>query len=83
MTAADARAALRTYKSSDNLVETFERFDEHLSQNKVDLEKTPVRFGPPLALDPVKEAFPGNDKANAMLTREYRDPFVVPTESAI
>jgi hypothetical protein len=26
----------------------------------------------------VTETFPGNDKANAMLTREYRPGFVVP-----
>ena len=83
MTAADAHAALKSYKSPDNLVDTFERFDEHLSQNEVDLAKTPIRFGPPLAFDPAKETFPANEKANKMLTREYRDPFVVPAESAI
>ena len=31
-----------------------------------------------LPFDPKTETFPGNDEANAMLTREYRKPFVVP-----
>jgi hypothetical protein len=83
MTAADALAAMKSYKSTDNLLATFERFDEHLSANKVSLAKTPVQFGPPLTFDPVSETFPGNEKANAMLTREYREPFVVPAVEKI
>jgi predicted dehydrogenase len=83
MTAADAQAALKSYNSPDNLLATFERFDSHLSENKVSLAKTPVQFGPPLAFDAVKETFPGNEKANAMLTREYREPFVVPAVERI
>jgi len=30
-----------------------------------------------------KERFVGNTMADAMLTREYREPFVVPTESEV
>jgi len=39
---------------------------------------TKLTVGPVLPFDPKTETFPGNDKANAMLTREYRSPFVVP-----
>jgi hypothetical protein len=31
-----------------------------------------------LPFDPATETFPANDAANAMLTRNYRKPFVVP-----
>ena len=36
------------------------------------------RLGPRLALDPEAERFIDNEKANALLTRNYRAPFVVP-----
>ena len=38
------------------------------------------RLGRSLDFDPVKRRFIGDDEANAMLTREYRKPFVVPNE---
>jgi predicted dehydrogenase len=71
----DARATLA---SSKEATETFERFASHLKDNGVDLEKDKITFGEKLKIDGKKENFPGNDKANAMLTREYREPFVVP-----
>ena len=37
-----------------------------------------VGLGVPLTMDPRTERFAGNDRANAMLTREYRKPYVVP-----
>jgi predicted dehydrogenase len=54
------------------------RMLEHLTANKVDLEKTQMRVGPLLTFDPKAETFPGNDAANKLLTREYRKPYVVP-----
>jgi predicted dehydrogenase len=48
----------------------------HLEDNKVDLSKTAAFYGPLLPIDVKKEKFTGNnDKANAMLTREYRKGF--------
>jgi hypothetical protein len=44
----------------------------------VDLAATKITVGPSLEFDPKTETFPGNDRANAMLTRNYRKPFVVP-----
>jgi hypothetical protein len=29
-------------------------------------------------MDPKTEKFPGNDAANALLTRKYRAPYIVP-----
>jgi hypothetical protein len=44
----------------------------------VDPTKAKWIVGPKLDFDPVKERFIGNDRANALLTRAYRAPFVVP-----
>jgi predicted dehydrogenase len=38
------------------------------------------RLGCSLDFDPVKRRFIGDDETNAMLTREYRAPFVLPEE---
>jgi predicted dehydrogenase len=63
-------------------VETFERFREHLTANGVDWTKTEAVLGPWLEMDADKEQFAGSGevvaKANQLVTREYRSPFVVP-----
>jgi hypothetical protein len=56
----------------------FEAMEKHLIQNGVDLDRTPLTLGPELAMDPKTERFIDNASANALLTREYRKPFVVP-----
>jgi predicted dehydrogenase len=43
-----------------------------------DLAKQTYQLGPMLTFDPKAEKFVGNAKADAMLTRPYRAPFVVP-----
>jgi hypothetical protein len=58
--------------------ETFDRFVSHLKDNKVEVDGLPVRFGKWLGFNPKTEKFLENSQANAMLTREYRAPFVVP-----
>ena len=50
---------------------------EHLKINEVDLEKTPANVGPLLTMDPKTERFKGNDRANAMLKRDYRKPYIM------
>jgi predicted dehydrogenase len=65
-------------KTQDKAKETLERTLAHLKDNKVDLAATKITVGPSLEFDPKTETFPGNDRANAMLTRNYRKPFVVP-----
>lgn len=63
-------------------VETFDRFREHLTVNGVDWTKTEAVLGPWLELDAEKEQFVGGGdlaaKANRLVTRPYRSPFVVP-----
>ncbi len=63
--------------------DTFERVTTHLTDNKVDLTEKKFGMGPLLKLDGKKEVFVGElaDKANPMLTRDDRAPFVVPSEA--
>ena len=62
------------------MAETFERFQEHLLVNGVDLQQTPRILGPWLTMDPKTERFTGAlaDEANALCRRDYRVPFVLP-----
>jgi predicted dehydrogenase len=60
------------------LAEAYGRMAGHLDKDGVDLDKTPAALGAPLIMDPGAERFVGNDAANALLTRDYRAPFVVP-----
>lgn len=62
-------------------LEAFEQFKDHLFANGVDLKKTPAVLGPWLQMDTTKEKFIGGvnvQRANELLRREYRKPFVVP-----
>jgi predicted dehydrogenase len=67
-------------KGNAPMAEAYGRMGEHLAAYGVDLTKTPVTLGAPLALDVANERFTGEGAAaaNALLTRTYRDPFVVP-----
>jgi predicted dehydrogenase len=71
-------------KANDQAAEAFERMKEHLVNNKVDLQTTPVILGPALAMDPKSERFTGEfaDRANKYVNRDgdggYRKPYVVP-----
>jgi hypothetical protein len=58
--------------------ETFDRMAAHLEANGVDINKDQLALGVPLKMDPKTEKFIGNKQANALLTREYRQPYVVP-----
>ena len=66
----------------DNVQDTFERTRTHLTDNDVDIASTKLTMGPWLTLDPRAERFTDNEKANAMLTRPYRAPYVVPASAA-
>lgn len=66
--------------------ETFERFSQHLASNMVMIQNTKLlHFGRKLTIDPKSEVFTGPQAsaANVMLTREYRAPFIVPSESNV
>jgi predicted dehydrogenase len=64
------------------LLSSYERFREHLAANDVDLGKTPATLGPMLTMDSDTERFTGefSEEANRFLSRDYREPFVVPAK---
>ncbi|MDZ4820449.1 MAG: Gfo/Idh/MocA family oxidoreductase [Planctomycetota bacterium] len=75
---------LQSLKTNENVADTLDRTIEHLKANKVAIgDQAKFRIGNVLQCDPKAEVFPGNNQANAMLTREYRAPFVVPTADQI
>ena len=59
------------------------RIESHVTDNHLDAKATKFRVGPALPFDPKAEKFVNNSAADALLTRAYRAPFVVPTSDKI
>jgi predicted dehydrogenase len=74
----EIKSALKGIKSLDDDEATLNRTVEHLQASGVELDRTPLSLGPLLKFDSGTKRFIGNEDANAMLTREYRVPYVVP-----
>ena len=74
----EIKSVISKVKSLDDNVVTLERTVEHLEANNVDLAKTPLSLGPMLEFDDKTERFTNHDGANELLSRDYRDGFVVP-----
>jgi len=72
------REIFEEIKGDKEATESFGRFEEHLAVNGVDLVRTKARVGAFLKMNPKSERFTNNSKANELLTRDYRHPFVVP-----
>jgi hypothetical protein len=53
---------------------------EHLAANQIDIAKDQLTLGMPLKMDGKAELFIDNPKADEMLTRHYREGFVVPAK---
>ena len=70
--------SLEKFPHNDNFQDTLQRTLDHLRDNGVAVDNLKVRMGQQLAIDTAAENFPNHPAANAMLTREYRAPFVVP-----
>ena len=64
-------------KDHKGMVESWDRMVEHLGKNNVDITKEKVTLGVPLKMDGKTEKFLGNEKANELLTRNYRAPLQV------
>ncbi|HWE97711.1 MAG TPA: Gfo/Idh/MocA family oxidoreductase [Tepidisphaeraceae bacterium] len=75
---ADQGEIKEAIKSDKAAMETFERFQAHLAKNEVDITMEKATLGPVLTMDPKTERFVDNAEANALLSRAYRKPFVVP-----
>ncbi len=79
----EIQQALEALNVNENVVETFAEIRQHLTDNGVDIEKTPLTLGPWLAIDSDNERFTDSAATNAMVTRDCRKPFVVPAENEI
>lgn len=69
-------------------VETFAGIQEYLAANEFDMEKRrvsfpPLKLGPWLTIDSGNECFVDSPEADKLLTRDYREPFVVPAADKI
>lgn len=73
-------AILERIRGDRDAAATFERMSAHLAANDVQLDKTHATLGVVLKMDGKTERFMDNDAANELLTRKYREPFVVPAE---
>ncbi len=71
----EIKEALQDNKS---LAEAYDRMAAHLDANGIDLAKDNLTLGLPLEFNPRKERFVDNEQANALVSRNYRAPFVVP-----
>jgi predicted dehydrogenase len=74
---------LEDYKLHDDVPQTFARMTSHLRDNGIDLQRTKLTVGPLLRIEPERETFADHPQANALLTREYRRPFVVPAANEV
>ena len=78
-----AKKVEKAIKDSALCTEAFNRFQEHLVANNVDLSKkssAPLTMGPWLTFDGDKEQFVGefSEDANAYVSRPPREPFAIP-----
>ena len=76
----DIREQIKSHKQG---AESFDRMAEHLSKNGVDVKDPTLTIGPWLSMDVKTEKFTNNDAANKLLTRPYRDGYVVPDLSPL
>jgi hypothetical protein len=63
----------------EDCTRTTESMLAHLDENSVDFELTPLTLGKHLVLEPNSERFI-DPAANSLLSRRYREPFVLPIE---
>jgi predicted dehydrogenase len=72
----------QTVAGNDTAAETLARLEQHLRDNGVLLQQASLRVGPLLEFDAQQERFTNNEHANALLSRAYRAPFVLPGTSS-
>ncbi len=71
-------SAAAGFPSNPHVQESLEKLRANLKQAVgLDLDTANYQLGAKLDFDPATERFVGNEAANALLTRPYREPFVV------
>ena len=68
----------KSFGSNKKGYEYFERMQEHLKENGLNLKETDYIVGRNLEFDAKTETIKGDDDANALLSRNYRSPYIVP-----
>ena len=68
----------KSFGSNKKGYEYFERMQEHLKENGLNLEETDYIVGRNLEFDAKTETIKGDEEANALLSRNYRSPYIVP-----
>ncbi|HUV66086.1 MAG TPA: Gfo/Idh/MocA family oxidoreductase [Sedimentisphaerales bacterium] len=70
---------LDVIRGEAELCESFARLNEHLAANRLNLDRKSLTLGAMLTMDTDKERFVGpmGEEANMLLSRNYREPFVV------
>jgi len=68
----------KAFGDNKEAYETYGRFEEHLAANGLQLQDAYYRLGRELEIDSKRETCGKDREANALLTREYREGFVVP-----
>ena len=71
-------AIRRAFGNNEFTQKAIDAVFQNMSDALPDLKDPQYQLGPKLTFDPKAEKFVGNEQANALLTREYREPFVVP-----
>jgi predicted dehydrogenase len=71
---------LKAVRSRDRKILNAEIEEGHLSSSYCHLANIAYRLGRKLHVNPSTESFVNDSEADAMLTREYRAPFVVPAK---
>ena len=61
------------------MLDSLQRFQEHLNANDVKLDESPASLGPGLNMDPSSERFVGekSEWANMLWKRNYREPLII------
>ena len=78
----EAPSRLTAVKEQREVMDTFQRTQQHLAEAGLRLDQTKIVVGQHLFIDGEKELFKDNPRANQLLSREYRKPFIVPPEPA-
>ena len=66
------------YNDNETIKDSLAMLKYNLKAVKIDLAENNYAIGRDLKFDPVQEQFIGDRQADAMLTRPYRAPYVVP-----
>lgn len=75
--AATVKSIREALGGHESALETLERTEKHLAANNLSLGDLKLTLGRRLTFDPAVERFVDNERANALLTRNYRKGFEV------